>query len=153
MIIYCIYGLSGSGKSTLEKKLLRSGFFSTVKAYTSRPIRASDSTDAYTFVEKKYFKENKEKFLYISEFLNEYYGVLKEDIDETKPVLLVSSYNTIKALQENKSIQVILIKNDVSFIRSFIRLFKRDGWSKRLVTLFKEESENKKITPDILCKT
>ena len=99
-IIICLYGLSGSGKTTLEDKLLSSGLFNTIRAYTARKQRPSEKSDAFYFVSKEFFIDNKELFLYYLKFNGQYYGVMSKDLLADKPTIIVSSAAVIKALKQ-----------------------------------------------------
>lgn len=51
-ILICLLGTSGSGKTTIANKLQRKYGYSSIKSYTTRPIRENDPNDinSHTFI-------------------------------------------------------------------------------------------------------
>ena len=77
---------SGAGKTTLVKLLSERKGFVTSISHTTRTPRSNevDGVDYY-FITKSKFEEliNKKKFYEYAKIFDNYYGTLKENVDET----------------------------------------------------------------------
>lgn len=119
---YCILiiGESGTGKSTLENNLvnytkdMEDKKINKLISYTSRPKRKGETDgDAYYFIDKSFFIDHEDEFVESIVYLNNYYGLLKDQFSEDKHITCVvepkGCNQIINYLEESNSHIPILI--------------------------------------------
>ena len=108
-MLIVISGPSGAGKGTICKALLErdKNLFVSVSATTRAPRDGEVDGVNYHFLTKKDFfdKVNKDEFLEYAEIYGNYYGTLKENLDETlsegKNVILEIDIQGALSVKEN----------------------------------------------------
>lgn len=87
--LICILGRSGSGKNYIANKLERKGFTS-VKSYTTRPMRHNDTNDinAHTFISPDRVSEYKDDIVADTYFNGAYYFATRQQLNEADIYIL-----------------------------------------------------------------
>lgn len=101
-------GVSGTGKTTIVKDLLKQSEFKLVTSYTTRESRESDLPGEYVYLSIEEFMQLKEKgcYLWAVEYAGNWYGTLREDIDN--------------ALNLNTYSMLILVPEVVEILHSYV---------------------------------
>ncbi|HRH24430.1 MAG TPA: hypothetical protein PK109_02490 [Candidatus Paceibacterota bacterium] len=113
-----IVGSTGSGKGTLMRHAMAQfPEIQTPQSYTSRPRRADAIENThYTFITTEAFKEKiaQGEFLEWAEFSGNYYGTLKQDIEEglTHGALMLKEME----VQGVRQVREILAKDDLLIV-------------------------------------
>ena len=79
--VICLIGPSGSGKTALAHELEKNPAFQILHSCTTRARRPDDAEDAYHFITRAEFEENRDSFLETTEYAGHYYGTRFSDIE------------------------------------------------------------------------
>lgn len=118
--IFVILGPSASGKDTLFNNLVKNNKWKKLVLHSSRPIRKGEvNGDTYHFVDKSYFKDNKD-FIQVLEFNDWCYGLHKSELDKIDNVGIVilsieatkQLIDYVSSIKENYFIYPIFLKVD-----------------------------------------
>ena len=142
-ILVILSSPSGVGKTTITKKIQQkySSFIVSV-SHTTRKARSNevDGVD-YHFVKKNEFEDliKKEKFYEYAKIFDNYYGTLKENVDnhsKKKDILFDIDWQGTKQLSKHKKLKLLkifLITNNVDELKK--RLIKRNQNTKEEINL------------------
>lgn len=126
--IVALIGESGSGKDTILKKLIEvSSNLEKITRCTTRPKREGefDEIDYYFLKEEQFFKFN---FIEWSCFREWYYGTAIETLQEDKINIGVFDPNSIRQLESNPNVDLMVFHVRASDKVRLLRSLNREKW-------------------------
>ena len=147
--LICLVGKSGSGKNYIANKLERKGFTS-VKSYTTRPIRSDDPNDinAHTFISPDRVSDYKDDIAVDTYFNGAYYFATRQQLGEADIYILdkVGLVNLYRNYHD-RDILVFYIDCDSSLCAD--RMAKRGDNDKAIMSRLQHDVEAFKGAEDL----
>lgn len=139
--LIAIMGVSGSGKSTIANKLERKHGYTSVKSYTTRPIRDDpEDVSTHTFVTLDEIDQYKDDIVADNWYNDNYYFCTKTQLDNSD-IYVVDKSGLIKLYKNyfNKDIISIYLETSPEIVAR--RMEQRGDSNEQIMTRLQYDSE------------
>lgn len=138
-----ISGPSCAGKSTIAKELEKTGRFTIVRAITTRTLRSDDFYYKHISIKEFQNQKNNNNLFVSATYLNNNYGILKTDFNNTNPSIhsiLILTPESAYELLINEGLKAIWFFIDADNNTLQKRYEKRSGFNKDQLELIKKQN-------------
>lgn len=94
-----IFGISGSGKSTIGRYLEEKGYQKLVTTTSRKQREGEVEGKDYFFVSKDEFEKNIENYMFVTNYVNNFYGINKTDLTDADKKYIILDYKGVEEIK------------------------------------------------------